>query len=834
MAITSDLTFGPWLRRCRRERDLTHAELAAAVGCSASALRKFEAGDLRPSRLLAEALAGALHIPSEERADFVRFARELPSDAPVHLPIPIAGWEHSASAVHGSANLPFPPTTLIGRAQECAALVHLLRRSETHLVTLTGPGGIGKTRLGLQVAAELIDDFPDGVYFVDLAPLRTPTLVSSAIAQTLGLRETADQPLVAQLTQFLSDKRMLLLLDNFEHVLDAAPLLAELLTTTSRLKLLVTSRERLHLRSEQEVAVQPLGLPPPDGHTHSVVVGGHGSMLGQYAAVALFVERAQAVKADFVLTDERAVAVAEICIRLDGLPLAIELAAARVKLFPLPTLLARLEQRLSFLTSGPRDLPLRQQTIRATIDWSYHLLDADEQFLFTRLAVFVGGWTLDAAEMVCADGTGDVLDLLMRLVDKSLVQVEEHANAVRYDLHETLRQYAVEKLAARGQTNRLRGRHATYFLALVEAVPEWHRAPRRLAWLAQLETEHDNLRATFQWAVEQPTSGIALRLAGGLGWFWYRRGDWSEGRTWLQHALERDGSAAHSATYAWLLYTQGELAWMQGDSTGGQALFEQSMALFRELHDLYGMATVQYCMGEYAREQGDVARATALLEDHLQDARAHGNTDSIAAAQVSLGAVAVLREDPAVATALLEAAVVQFRALGVRGTMGRALNSLGHVAQLQGDYARAAALHRESLTVLPETLQRDIGWAREGLGEVALAQGDLAAATMHFTASLRIFQRCGDPAIIWSLAGLGSVAALHHKPQRAARLWGTVEVLRKTTGKRAAPASRATYERALAAAHDQLDDATFAAAWEAGRAMTLEEAIAYAFGDSNY
>jgi predicted ATPase/transcriptional regulator with XRE-family HTH domain len=393
-----NVTFGDWLRRQRRALDLTRAELAARVGCSVSALRKFEADQLRPSRPLAESLAGALQIASENRAAFVRFARDTPGADMTRLPVSTVSPQRPAPRSTVRSTLPAPPTALIGREQECAVLGQLVRRSHTRLITLTGPGGVGKTRLGLQAAAQVRTAFADGAWFVALAPLQDPDLVVSTIAQVLGVKELGGAPLLDRLKEVLRDKHMLLVLDNFEHVAAAAPCITELLAAVPDLKVLVTSRAVLHLSGELEFLVPPLALPDPQ-HLSAI------ETLAQCDAVALFIARTQAANQAFELTPANAGAVAAICQRLDGLPLAIELAAARVKLFPVHALLARLDNRLAFLTGGARDLATRQQTIRNTIDWSYQLLASHEQTLFARLGVFVGGFTVEAAEAVCnADG----------------------------------------------------------------------------------------------------------------------------------------------------------------------------------------------------------------------------------------------------------------------------------------------------------------------------------------------------------------------------------------------------------------------------------------------
>jgi len=442
-------------------------------------------------------------------------------------------------------NLPVQLTSLIGREQEIATVQRLLSREDVRLLTLTGPGGTGKTRLGLQVAAELSDRLADGVFFVNLAPISDPALVVPTIAQTLEVKETGNQSLLDLLKVSLRDKHLLLLLDNFEQVISAASQVANLLAACPKLKVMVTSRVVLHVRGEQEVAVPPLAVPDPT-HVPGLVT------LSQYGAVALFIARAQAVKPEFQVTNANAPAVAEICARLDGLPLAIELAAARSKLLPPQALLARLSQRLALLTSGARDVPARQQTLRNTIAWSYQLLDPYERRLFQQLSIFAGGCNLEAIEAICGalpDGAGQVLEGVTSLLDKSLLQqTEQEGGEPRFVILETIREYGLEQLTASGEMGVAQHAHAAYYLALVEEAEIG--GPQQVMWLERLEREHDNLRAALRWLLEQEGAGqheMALRLGSALNGFWYLRGHNSEGRTYLEQALVGGEGVAASA-----------------------------------------------------------------------------------------------------------------------------------------------------------------------------------------------------------------------------------------------------------------------------------------------
>jgi len=778
-------------------------------------------------------------------------------------------------------NLPLEVTSLIGREQEAAQLQALLRRDDVRLVTLTGVGGVGKTRLSLRVAAELLEEFRDGVFFVELAPVSDTQLVPPAIAQALGVKESGDKPLRDSVAAFLRDKHLLLVLDNFEHVLGAAPVLGVLLQSAARLKVLVSSRIVLHVYGELEYAVQPLPVLEPRLLTAGL------ETVCQCPAVKMFIARSQLVKPDFVLTHETAPAVAEICTRLDGLPLAIELAAARIKVLPPQALLARLESRLKVLTGGARDLPARQQTVRGAIDWSYELLDGAEKELFAWLSVFAGGWTMAAAEAVWSatdDQSLDLLDGLSSLVDKSLVRQEDRGphGEPRFSMLEMLREYAAERLVASGAWGTARRAHAGYFLALVEeAEPHLTRA-EQVEWLARLEDEHDNLRAVLRWALDGGEVALGLRLAGLTGQFWWLRGYLSEARGWLEALLASTpapGAAGVRNDRARALWQAARFADAQGDTKRAEVLAEESRNLYRDLEDSRGLAAALSVLGGVANRQGDYPQALALHEESLALCRALGDSYGVAWSLNNLGIITARQGNYQRALELHEESLGLRRALGDRWGIAASLNNLALAVADQGDYARAQALYTESLALRRALGDKSgIAYSLSNLGLIATEQGDYPRAEALHQESLALRRELGDTSgIAISLLSLGWLAveqhnyalaarleteglALHWKLgdkrwiaisfealaevasssdgaqgslQQAVQLFGAAAALRTAIGAPVEPADQDRYDRNLLIARTALSESAFQRAWDAGQRAPLEQVVAQALAGTS-
>ncbi len=724
-------------------------------------------------------------------------------------------------------NLPVQQTRFVGREKEVAGARELLLRPEVRLVTVTGPGGIGKTRLVVQVASGLGERFPGGIHFVPLSAVRDPRLIASVIVQTLGIRERGGQSALEALNEHLRESlrgAMLLVLDNFEHLVEGAPAVAELLARGPELKIVVTSRAALHVYGEHEFPVPPLGLP--DARSLPGV-----EALSKYSAIALFVQRAAAAKPGFELNAENAQAVAEICLRLDGLPLAIELAAARIKVLSAFSLRTRLASRLQLLTGGARDLPQRQQTLRAAIDWSHDLLNAAEQRLFRRLAVFAGGCTLEGVEAVC-DAPGDLdldlLDGMASMVDKSLVQqVERAGGESRFAMLETIREYALEKLEASGEQAPIKRAHAAYCLVLAEEVATEQSAAEGEEWLERFSVEHDNFRAALEWLTETGDAEWGLRLGTALFRFWEMQEHLAEGRDRLGKLLRLPGAAAARKARARAVFAAGVLASTQGDYPAANASFRESLEIARQAGDPRGVAVSLNGLAVIARDQGDASSARALFEESLELWREAGDQKAIARALSNLASVVQLQGDHDGARALYAECLAIFQGLEDRTGVAWSMNQQGDVARQQGDSAAARSLYEQALAIFRELGDRwGIAGTLADLGNLAREEGDHATAHQRYRESLRIFEDLGHKrGMARLLECYACSAAVQLEAERSLRLAGAAAALRKSIGAPLTPAEQGKLDAALHPARQALTSTAGVTAWLEGWALPVEKAI---------
>ena len=726
-------------------------------------------------------------------------------------------------------NLPLQLTSFIGRGREIADIKTML--ATARLLTLTGAGGSGKTRLALQVGADLLEQYSDGVWLVELAALVDPALIPQAVATTVGVPEQPGRALNETLVDSLRPKLLLLVLDNCEHVLAACARLANvLLRACPEMRILATSREGLGIAGETLYPVPT--LPVPDERLPPT------ERLVQYESVRLFTERATAVLPTFKVTPQNAYSVAQICRRLDGIPLALELAAVRVKILTVDQIVARLGDRFRLLTGGSQTALPRHQTLQATMDWSYGLLAQKEQVMLRRLSVFAEGCTLDAAEAVCS-GNGversEVLDLLAQLADKSLVLVAELAWEARYSLLETVRQYGANKLMESGETADVRYRHLNWCLELAERGELELRGPNQGAWLERLELDHDNLRTALEWCqAREGDAELELRLAAALRRFWLRRGHWSEGRKRPADMLSRGEPQQSSPARAKALHAAGALAQAQDDVSEALSYFHKALAAYQQLQDKLGTAASLYSLGIIAHIRGDQAAARLYLEKSMVIFRESGDKPGIAMVVNDLGEDAAIRGDYTAARLMLDESLAIWRELGDKRGIGAALNDLGELARLQGDHRKAAALYQDSLAFHTESGSKsDVNWVRHDLAVAILRLGDHQRAAELLRESLTgYFELRSASGVALSMAGLASAAIAKGQMGRGARLLSISAHLFDLTGGRLDLVDQREFNQNIAVARASTHEEAFAAAWAEGRAMTLEQAVEYALKEN--
>lgn len=805
MSVRESTTFGTVLRQLRLAAGLSQEALAEQTGLSSRAISDLERDPARRPRLASVTLlADALHLDRAERASLLaaaqpRRTRDPETVSPQHLPRPL--------------------TSMFGRGKELIVLSELLRRGDHQLITLTGTGGVGKTRLALEVAGIVVDDYADGVVFVDLSPLRDPALVLPTIAQRLGIDVGGAESLPARLNAALEAKHLLLVLDNAEHLVAAGESLLGLVEATPRLVMLVTSRIALRVRGEREFHVVPLALPAEDASS---------DLLQCSPAGALFLERAQDIGTEIALTPATVSAIAAICRRLDGLPLAIELAVGWLPLLSPTALLARLDHRLDMLVGGARDLPLRQQALRDAITWSFDLLDEREQTLFRRLAVFSGGWTIEAAEAICGDGDArpDILHGLAALIDINLLQRQDDERAgateMRLTMLETIREFAQEQLRGSAEEAGMRRRHYAFFQGLAAQTEAAHRDANYEEWLDRLEVEHDNLRSALEWSLTGSPE-VGLVLAGDLWRFWRVRGYHSEGRRWLELLLTR--APEPSPARARALVGLGILLTDVGQRDLARRRFSEGLEIARQIDDRNGMGLALTNLGTLARWETNDDVAKPLLEDALNIFRATGQDWEMAICLRELGNVARSEGDYQLARELLAESLEISRRLDSRRALAWVLGDLALLARSEGDDDQAQKLLEESVVLYRSGNDiYDLPWAVARLADALRVLGHTARARALLTESLTRFQQSGTATGIVTVLFLGGMLAeqLDQHATAVRLLAAATEHNRTTTA--IYPPAPADVDVALARASHALGEATYAQAWDEGRVLTLDQA----------
>lgn len=725
--------------------------------------------------------------------------------------------------------LPAQVTSFIGREEVMEAVGDILEREDVRLLTLTGPGGTGKTRLALQVAMEWIDNYSDGVYFIELAEAREPDLVVSKIAQTLGVREGGSLALLESLKRYLRDKQILLLLDNFEQVLVAAPIVSELLEAAQDLCVLTTSRSLLNLRGEVEFQVPPLELPED-------VLDEDVERLIQCESVRMFLDRAKASNPRFSINNKNAPAIVEICHRLDGLPLALELAAAKIKMLTPEAMTSMLSSRLELLTGGPRDLPERQQTLRNTLEWSVNLFDDEVKTLFARLGVFVGGFSLEAAETVCkltdeTSGDQDVFKSLAVLLNNSLLQMEEYPSlGPRFKMLETIREYALELLAEDGEVDAFTERHAQYFAERLVEVGFKFRSREADYWLDWVQSEHDNLRATLTWYLsDQDSHALAAWLLASMIWFWYRRGFLIEGRDWCNRLLKSPAVERHLESKGIALFSSGAMAMWQGDLKSALSFLEEAVEIVRKVEDPFSIANALLFYGTALVNQGEDEIAFPHLEEALSLYEQLNMQWYQAITMVHLGNAALGLGDPSKAQLYLEKAHAISQEVGENWLVSLVLNNYGEVARVQGEYQRAKELYEESESLLREMGDKgDLARLVHNLGYIDLHMGDLEQAEVQFHESLTMFRKLSNQrGMSECMAALAGLWVERGQLERATTLLGMAEAQLTATGATWWPADRVEFQRNFEDLRDRLGEDEFATAWDSGQAMKLDAALAF-------